>query len=571
MLSLLLALILSASSTAKQFLMPPGCTCTKPGLANDQNCDQFDCPQPQSTSMNAFSPPPITKLCAEKSTPFESLRVESFNLRVPYKVVEDQLNDLICIAKDNSHVKGVYLEDQGYPPAKTIFSPGSRVAKPRSFHSNSDTINRATHDTFQLDKIAALYPSSIGYLSLPKAGDNGNCIDLNSAQFGIDQIGSCYRSVEDLATDCEGVFNVDYFVPSHVQAEKGSVILGEHSSSTSKGGVQVNISNKERASWDVSSSICTNALKSLHYEVLINQTSILEVSVVMKTADISAETGFFEQHFSIQFMEAEVDSISSGNPGYIKGMPTLGAIASTANETLVAQSSGFAVLDTGKGGQCNSSSVTGTTVGFAKDVFVGCTQSMTRDELEQFCTSDVHPMLLGQKIGDDTFVYPKWLESSQDFLGIFGNADPLDRQQWIEIESPMKDPSFSVKRRNWIAHTNECKMPATLKIEILWTHVGNVQNPQAKILSAKRTYSEATLQHKLMPNEKQPYSFSATVSWTYASPPKKDILKSLPPTLIFSVPHDVFYPFLMNSGSKIHYCCGWQILIFSMILFWIWT
>lgn len=516
--------------------------------------------------MNALGP-----LCVEESAPLESLSVESFNLKFPYKVVEDQLNDLICISKDNSHVKGIYLEDQGYPAANTVFSAGSRVAKPRAF-SNSDIRNEASYGTYQLgDKIAALSLSNIGYLSLPYAGDNGKCIDLNSVQFGIDEIGSCYRSVKDLATDCEGEFNVDWHVPLLVEAERGSVNPGEHLTSTLKGGVHVNISNKERASWDASSSVCTNALKSLHYKVLFNQTSIVEVSVITETVDISADTkGFFEQNFAIQFMEAEVDSIitrpHSGNPGYIKGMPTLGAIASTENETLIAQSSGFAVLGTGGGGLCNSSSVTGTTVGFAKDVFVGCTQSMTRDELENFCTSDDHKMLLGQKIGDDIFFYPKWLKLDQDFLGIFGNADPLDRQQWIQIESSVK----AVKRRNWIAHLSKCIMPSKLHIEILWTHVGNVQNPQAKILSAKRTYAEASLQHKLMPNERQPFPFSVTVSWTYA-PAATVPSKSPPPTLIFSVPHDVFYPFLMNSGSKIRYSGGCQILISSMILIWIWT
>jgi hypothetical protein len=65
--------------------------------------------------------------------------------------------------------------------------------------------------------------------------------------------------------------------------------------------------------------------------------------------------------------------------------------------------------------------------------------------------------------------------------------------------------------------------------------------------SARKSFDEGQiLQHKMMPNEKQPFAFTTSVAWTHAAP-KSNIVKSPPPTLIFSVPHDVFYPFLMNN------------------------
>lgn len=115
---------------------------------------------------------------------------------------------------------------------------------------------------------------------------------------------------------------------------------------------------------------------------------------------------------------------------------------------------------------------------------MGCTQSFTRDELREFCLdpTNQHPMLTRQKTTMDNmedFVFPKWLQTNQDMLGIFGNADPMQRNQWIAIESP----TVVAKSRSFIE--TECRcigMPSRLRFEILWTYVGNVDNPQAKIL-----------------------------------------------------------------------------------------
>ena len=125
-------------------------------------------------------------------------------------------------------------------------------------------------------------------------------------------------------------------------------------------------------------------------------------------------------------------------------------------------------------------------------MIVGCTQDMTRQELKDFCTfaatsneQQQHPMLASRQVGADHFVYPKWLDTNQDLLGIFGNADPLDRRQWIKIESALDDnPSnFTVKSRSFIEAESRCiGMSSRLRYEILWTYVGNVDKPQAKIL-----------------------------------------------------------------------------------------
>mmetsp|Transcript_563 Transcript_563/g.1302 ORF Transcript_563/g.1302 Transcript_563/m.1302 type:complete len:656 (-) Transcript_563:219-2186(-) len=603
----------SVSNDTKKYesiVMPPGCTCRRTGAVNDEQCDQFDCdclcditagacdincccdPECSSDGNSTFSscldegaPSPIVKMCVESPSALENV-----NLKHPLRVSdspEDKLHHFMCVEEDNSAVKGNFFEDQGYPRASEVFSPGGRGAKQLGFHSNiRESTSVKTDANYQLgDPIAALHSALDqklmvafgGYLVLPSANDSGNCIELNTIAFGRNEAGKCSKLIDELFADCEAQLSTARYISNiYVEQTKGSAILGTSLQMSMTNGVLLpiriekftnansNLTADNVTKWEESSSMCTNALKRMSYDIRHNSTKIVDVSVEIETVDIEAATQELEQEFSVNFFPVEVKSsershdrnnvitrIRSGNPGYIVGEPTLGGMSPHANSSassVIAHQ--FKIMDTGVAGRCNTSSPTGSGVGFAYDMFVGCTQSMTRDELKDFCTSDNHPMLANHEIGVDRFLFPKWLQSNQDLLGIFGNADPLDRRQWIKIESSLDDPRFDVKSRSFLDAKNRCiGMPSRSRFEILWTYVGNVDNPQAKILSARRSFQDGpSLQHTLSPNEKQPFSFVTTVSWTF-SQPKYSISKSPPPTLLFSVPHDVFYPFQMGNSA----------------------
>ncbi|KAL9188182.1 hypothetical protein ACHAXT_006560 [Thalassiosira profunda] len=616
--ALLLATLATADESYASFFKPPGCVCTRSGVANDdEQCDQFDCNclcdltagacdvncccdlECSSEEQLSFSAcldegaaPPVAKACVERPP-----SLEETNLRYPLRVSdspEDKLLGLLCVEQDNSAVKGAFYKDQGYPSAIQAFSPGGVGSKQRGFQSNNRGASSiALSGAYRVgDSIAAYRPSGQtlttvfggrlvlpaavfgGRLVLPAASDSGTCVELNAVSFGKNEASTCTKITDDLAADCEAQFSTGRYISNVlVEHKKGSAVVGASlqtslatgallpvrvgSFTDSSGGVTTDVEAPPVATqWVASSSTCTNALKRMRLRIGHNRTEITSLSVEVETIDLEGDAAELQQEFEVSFHPAGVDTSEtrtrSGNPGYISGEPTLGATSpGDANQTasfVVAQTAGFTVMDTGVGGRCESSSPTGSTVGFSTDVFVGCTQSFTRDELRSFCTStsNQHPMLSSRSVGADQFVFPTWLETEQDLLGIFGNADPTDRRQWIPIESPMGDPDFAVKSRSFVEAENRCVgMPSRLRFEILWTHVGNVENPQAKILSAKRSFEDGpSLQHTLPPNEKQPFSFVTTVSWTYLQP-ESSIAKSPPPSHIFSVPYDVFYPFQM--------------------------
>jgi hypothetical protein len=135
----------------------------------------------------------------------------------------------MCVENDNSAVKGKYYEDQGYPRATQIFSPGGRGANQLGFHSFSREATLITSNAeYQLgDPIVAYHSSDQqltsafgGYLVLPSPDDGGNCIELNTVAFGKSESSGCSRYTNDLAADCEGKFSTSRYL---------SNIFGEHS------------------------------------------------------------------------------------------------------------------------------------------------------------------------------------------------------------------------------------------------------------------------------------------------------------------------------------------------------
>jgi len=108
---------------------------------------------------------------------------------------------------------------------------------------------------------------------------------------------------------------------------------------------------------------------------------------------------------------------------------------------------------------------------------------MTRGDFESFCTTYDHPYLIASRVNDNYIVQvPRWFESNVDVVGIFGNADPLDQNQWLRVQLS----SFNLQRninRTWISSKSECLGVASeLNYLIQWTFVGPTDNPQAQIL-----------------------------------------------------------------------------------------
>lgn len=136
-----------------------------------------------------------------------------------------------------------------------------------------------------------------------------------------------------------------------------------------------------------------------------------------------------------------------------------------------------------------------------------------------------------------------WINSSFTFIGIYGNSDPLDTSQWMQmnIEANSNTPTFDSNDRLCT------DMPTSLHYEFLYAYVGSTQNPQAKVVGARAYYgfedihfsSEVGAQHVMI---------STTVSFTKLAENAHDTYTPGVPPVLWTVPYDVFYPFDVSAG-----------------------
>ncbi len=169
------------------------------------------------------------------------------------------------------------------------------------------------------------------------------------------------------------------------------------------------------------------------------------------------------------------------------------------------------------------------------------------------------------KFGDNIYV-PMWLvpELGADdlYVGIFGNADPLDKTQWLKVNKAFQDSTASFQDR-----TLTCTGVVTAAhYRFMWTLVGSVKNPQAKIMSVQVDYESSPMQ--FLDDgvaATQNFPFDVTVNWKFYKIDEKIYSPPAPP-IIFSVPYDVFYPFQITgaAGRTLGYNAGFGLILTAL-------
>lgn len=262
----------------------------------------------------------------------------------------------------------------------------------------------------------------------------------------------------------------------------------------------------------VTDNMCNNAVSEVMYEIEFNGThGIQSVSVRFKVTSIAGSSVLsLQQRFTVRFWTRMLPHMlpRSGNPGYIAGAPLL-----IANSSAVQHMS---VLRSEADGSCSQS--LRHTVRFGSHMRTGCKLRLTQMEASN-CS----------------YIQLKLYEAFQgmdpaEHLARIRSARSTQEEEWVTILIQ----NCSVQAKNF-----SCLIPVTLDIQILWSKMGFLSNPQAQILGVRYFYRCQPL--KSLSTSSVPLTtvvtFAELTEWP--EPPRGL------PKVHSKLPTDLFFPFKM--------------------------
>ncbi|NWX34326.1 TECT3 protein, partial [Notiomystis cincta] len=284
------------------------------------------------------------------------------------------------------------------------------------------------------------------------------------------------------------------------------------------------------------------------YEIEYSGTSgIQSVSVQFKVSNISGNsTSSLLQHFTMHFwvsipiLPGILPSLTlshmlprSGNPGYITGAPLLIANSGAMQH--------MDVLWSESDGSC--SQFLRRTVQFGRNMRTGCKISLSPILEDSNCS------YMQQKL----YKAFQGMNRTEDFA-ITGSAHSTQAEEWMTILIQ----NCSVQAVNC---TSCCMVPVTLEIQILWTKVGLLSNPQAQILGARYFYQCHLLKFLNMSMVPVTTVVTFTDMTDWPEPPRGQ------PQMHWKLPFDLFFPFKVALNVERSYrddLAGYFLLILIM-------
>ncbi|NXU13021.1 TECT3 protein, partial [Pardalotus punctatus] len=328
-----------------------------------------------------------------------------------------------------------------------------------------------------------------------KMGASGLCVDGNPAGFLDSKSTSCTRIFANLSESCM----TDPALDASSYYRDFTVLK-----------VPVN-------------DIVVQSMKVI-YEIEYSGTSgIQSVSVQFRVSNISGNSRSslqqrFTTHFwvSIPILPGILPSLHlsrtlprSGNPGYITEAPLLITNGGAMQH--------MSVLRSGSDGSC--SRFLRHTVQFGRNMRTGCKISLS-------------PIL---EDGKCSYIQQKLYEAFQgvnrtEDLAVTGSAHSTQAEEWTTI-------LIQNCTAQAVNCTSCCMVPVTLEIQILWTKVGLLSNPQAQILGARYFYQCHPLKFLNLSTVAVTTVVAFTDMTDWPEPPRGQ------PQMHWKLPFDVFFPF----------------------------
>ncbi|XP_019146814.1 tectonic-3 isoform X3 [Corvus cornix cornix] len=449
-----------------------------------------------------------SQVCVEKSLIFRS------NTPYPTDIVSDPgVRDLLfCVRLDDSKLNYFQqpqdIKESDFVEFLEKYGRHSFLA-PSQVQPSFSAFYRAG------DPILIYFDSSsvLSMLRQPvKMGASGLCVDGNPAGFLDSKSTSCTRIFANLSKSCmtdPALDAASYY--------RDFTVLKVPINDAIMQPMKVNVTAvSPPGAPHMKDNTCTNVVSEdfeVIYEIEYSGTSgIQSVSVRFKVSNISGNSrSSLQQHFTMHFWTRTLSHTlpRSGNPGYINGAPLLIANSGAMQH--------MSILRSESDGSC--SGFLRHIVQFGRNMRTACKISLSPVLEDNNCS------YMQQKL----YKAFQGMNRTEDFA-ITGSAHSTQAEEWMTILIQ----NCSVQAVNC---TSCCMVPVTLEIQILWTKMGLLSNPQAQILGARYFYQCHPLKFLNLSTVPVTTVVTFTDMTDWPEPPRGQ------PQMHWKLPFDIFFPF----------------------------
>ncbi|GMH34471.1 hypothetical protein BSKO_02305 [Bryopsis sp. KO-2023] len=579
------------------------CACdVKAGSCDANCCCDGECTDQEKTSFSGCLPTgvpsPALDYCVPKSTVVEVNLPSSSSLGVVEKQEADQsvLSELLCVANDRNPNLGAFFTDPG--PGSSGDLSESLTQHNETFEATGSLTSSSPGTTFKVgDPIPVVFsgapgfPTASGYFVLPAAIFSRECEHINPIAFRRDypsrtQTESpprCQLHLASLASACGTDFRLS--------PKKWVTDLSLASTPQSTAFVQVVLNSIQYSDGSAFAGLsapdpvwngneCSDMVGSLGYVLTFDEDSKInsvdvDVVLVNATANSDGSATIFQEFSAIFLKETEKGTVhwKSGAPGYWDQFPVLGGVlekesSSGQKKAISMFSNGLPMLGSNSNGECSSMAI--QSVQFGMDSISRCTVGMNLEELKRFCsgtTTGTDPfqswppipvqLLDGLFLGDG---------SSPLYVGKFGDANPNDYNQWIEV-----NVNAAQNAMQWDDSQQICsRVPSGFTINFLTASVGAQNNPQKMISYVGVEYNYASWQIQTAStsnNNRKDFPLQFIARFVPMEQTGPDGVKPEAPPLLPRLSTEIFYPFISLSHASINQAMSTvALLLFSCTL-----
>ncbi|MCI4388495.1 hypothetical protein PGIGA_G00086680 [Pangasianodon gigas] len=478
------------------------------------------------------------KLCSQDAALY-TLTVTPEGLSKVMTSVQREINpDVFCVQSAN-YEQGVSFINPTIPTESNFDSLFDRFVG--LFFRASSGDGRALQTAAQGNSPGYVYGDLIqtmddaqqrGFFRLPASAGAVNCLDTNPAAFLKDQTSRCVRSFA-LAQDCTmlDALNLKAYISFRVFSGKDSgadlvSVTVETITLQSLEGTHTLVQTDAAAS-DYTpvfhGQICNQVVLQVKYTVRFDDAGqIARVTASFVLGAVDENTLPIQQEFQITFVQetrSDATLRSSGNPGYVVGLPLVAGWKTAAGIIRSSDPDGsLTVLKSSAEQDCLFGPTRRSPVLFGTDVVSGCTFRL-EDSANCSLLSEV---ILG-KLKGQTF---------PDYVASFGNSLPQNPMDWVPIENQTTPTD-----------TQGCSIPVSYHLEVRWTKYGTLVNPQAQIVKVMETIQTNT---STLPSPSTGGGFvsvMSSVSFIDVSLSASPGFRA-PPTINAKLPSDFFFPFV---------------------------